>query len=60
MGVGVGSDKTTSGIVNNSKVHVFGLLLGRESNKCIVQGLSEGIKNCVMFDDPKYKIKEIL
>ena len=56
----MGSDKTTSGIVNNSKVHVFGLLLGRESNKCIVQGLSEGIKNCVMFDDPKYKIKEIL
>ena len=54
-----GGEKIAAEMVGNDKPRVFGLLLGRESNKYILHRLSEGVTDRSHLDDPLYSPKEM-
>ena len=54
-----GGEKIAAEMVGNDKLRVFGLLLGRESNKYILHRLSEGVTDRSHLDDPLYSPKEM-
>ena len=54
-----GGEKIAAEMVGNDKLRVFGLLLGRESNKYILHRLSKGATDRCHLDDPLYSPKEM-
>ena len=54
-----GGEKIAAEMVGNDKLRVFGLLLGRESNKYILHRLSKGVTDRSHLDDPLYSPKEM-
>ena len=47
-------------MTDNDKLRVFGLLLSREENKYIAQRLCHGIKDRQQFEDPKFRLQEMM
>ena len=52
-----GGEKSIADIFDNDKLRVFGLIMLIERNKYILQRLSEGVKERVHIDSPKYARK---
>lgn len=54
-----GGKKSMAEVFDNDKSRVFGLIMSIERNKCILQQLSEGVKERAHIDSPQYALKVI-